>query len=1275
MKKIISLLLVLIMAVGMFSAGVINASADEPIIVDGKTLKGVKFHDIVIYEGFDRVDFIGYDEDEGEDIYGYMPDVPYTLLFSDGSSSEEKYNFWDDDGNNYYMETNLAELQLTTRFEAGKTYTATAEIAGFSGTFKVTVKSSPIKSVEIEDLTVFEYQRYVYEDEDPVHYEYYLYPNFTLTFNDGHTEKCEECWTSDTGAEYRIFVDYDQWNNPFETGKSYTVTGSLGGASDTFTVTVKENPIEKVVFDDVTFLPASHKYGYLDTDSEGNEYFHYAISWMFRDNNSPERRVATVYMKDGREIEISSKSAFDEEGNPKYPIGDFKIDDRVYKFECYDYTQDEPGEHYLPGNTYTANCTVVAVTNYRENEDGGYSYRPYDVIDGEQKVIIADSLVKSIKVTNPVLYEGIDFSSDPDAYCDYTAQFEAELQDGTVTTEIYGYGTNYWFYLDGDQYSINLNFPALLNKTLEADKTYDAYVEIAGKQFPVTFTTKGSPIESLSVTSEEIPLDNGYYDWESKQIKYYLDSSKVHVTVNFTDGSSKTVNLGSRIQIGGGYYYFDYGIISQDAASGVCKAYAEIGGVRKEFDVNIEKSNVSKMSVTGSITLDATKDATVYSYGDVADYDINSALSRNPLKINVTYKDGSTKTFTLKNAYNENAPRIDYGYDRTGEYAAVAIFGGKALNIPLKVTNASAVSMIKSMSLVKLPTFPCGMVTDNAIIWDGIQVKLTFKNGKTETATLTSSMRNGGTQYYYTAASGVKYAISFNDYLYSSDDSKNLTAYACGKTFTLKKGIATKSVKSVTILTAADKLNSEDIKVKLKFSDKTEKTVTLHEADFAFGIGGFDGYRYSSYPIYYDTGLGFTLQCYDSVEIKNGKAIRTIQIQPNSLYESIAAATGTDDVTKALIADMLSYNNYQDAEFGGTQTDKNTDTLVLNAVRYYEYVNYLNHNPQYTVEQVNEMVENLFSVSDFDASKSSYCKDGIITLDGEYQCTYVYEYNNTAAKNGNDTEFIIGYDNQKYLVVIGADNRVKKIDRSVASYSFKLASTSLVYTGKAQKPKVTASGLTEGKDFTVTYKNNTSAGTATATVKGITFSGSKTLTFKITPKQVTGLKLSTAAKTSLKLAWSKASGAKYYKLEKSTDGKKWSTVTTTTATSYTVKSLKAGTKYQFRVTALDSSKKIAGKASTVLKTGTLTSAPSVTLKSSKKKTATASWKKVTGAAKYVVYKSTNGKKWTKVTTTTKTSYILTKLSGGKKIYVKVSALNAYGKASAYSSAKKVTVKK
>ncbi len=275
-------------------------------------------------------------------------------------------------------------------------------------------------------------------------------------------------------------------------------------------------------------------------------------------------------------------------------------------------------------------------------------------------------------------------------------------------------------------------------------------------------------------------------------------------------------------------------------------------------------------------------------------------------------------------------------------------------------------------------------------------------------------------------------------------------------------------------------------------------------------------------------------------------------------------------------------------------------------------------------------------------------------------------------------------DGEYVSIVFSAKDNVclSEIDRTVIYKvgEVSLSKTKFTYTGKEQKPSVSVKDSKGNKiassNYTVSYSDNINAGTAKVTIKFKgNYSGTKTVNFAITPKQVTGLKASDIKTTSLKLSWSKTAGAKYYKVEQSTDGKKWKTVTTTDKTSYTVKSLKAGTKYQFRVTALDSTKKIAGKASSVLKTGTLTSAPTLTLKSTKSKTAVASWKKVTGAKKYVVYKSTNNKKWTKVTTTTKTSYNLTKLTGGKRIYVKVTALNAYGEASAYSSSKNVTVKK
>ncbi len=226
-----------------------------------------------------------------------------------------------------------------------------------------------------------------------------------------------------------------------------------------------------------------------------------------------------------------------------------------------------------------------------------------------------------------------------------------------------------------------------------------------------------------------------------------------------------------------------------------------------------------------------------------------------------------------------------------------------------------------------------------------------------------------------------------------------------------------------------------------------------------------------------------------------------------------------------------------------------------------------------------------------------------------------------------------------------------------------------VKTLSAKTTSSIVSGLKSGQKYsfricaykTVNEKNYYSSFSGTVVVS----TTKPTLTVK-------AAKISTSA---ISLSCTKVSGAKYYKFERTADGKNWTTLTTTTSTSYTAKNLKVGTKYYFRVTALNSSKKKIGQTSPLLKTATLTAAPSITLKTSKSKTATVSWKKVSGASNYMVYKSTDCKKWTKAGTTTKTAFTLTKLAGGKKIYVKVYANNAYTKHSAASAVKSVTVKK
>lgn len=262
-----------------------------------------------------------------------------------------------------------------------------------------------------------------------------------------------------------------------------------------------------------------------------------------------------------------------------------------------------------------------------------------------------------------------------------------------------------------------------------------------------------------------------------------------------------------------------------------------------------------------------------------------------------------------------------------------------------------------------------------------------------------------------------------------------------------------------------------------------------------------------------------------------------------------------------------------------------------------------------------------------------------------------------------------------------------------------LSATSFVYNGKTQTPTVTVKDsngktLKKGTDYELYINPDESKEIEVAHKKAVgsyfvqvvllyknasgkeCIGAKKNFTYKILPKQVTGLKQSKVTATTMALTWSKVTGVKYYKVEKyDSANKKWVAVKTVDTNTITITKLTAGTKYNFRVTALDSTKKLAGKVSATLKVQTLCVAPTITVKSTKSKTITVSWKKCAGASKYLVYTSTDGKKWTKSATVTGTSATVSKLSGGKKIYVKAYAVNAYSQNSGVSKTVSVTVKK
>ena len=155
-----------------------------------------------------------------------------------------------------------------------------------------------------------------------------------------------------------------------------------------------------------------------------------------------------------------------------------------------------------------------------------------------------------------------------------------------------------------------------------------------------------------------------------------------------------------------------------------------------------------------------------------------------------------------------------------------------------------------------------------------------------------------------------------------------------------------------------------------------------------------------------------------------------------------------------------------------------------------------------------------------------------------------------------------------------------------------------------------------------------------------------------------------------KLTWKAVSGATSYRVFRSESrGSGYSLLGTTTATSYTNTGAAVGKTYYYRVKAVNSvgtsgySNIVSGKAKTAAP-----AAPSVTAGNSSTGKPQLTWKAVSGAVKYEVYRSTRQNSgYSLLGTTTSTSYVNTGASTGTTYYYRVKAVNRDGMASGYSN--------
>lgn len=222
-----------------------------------------------------------------------------------------------------------------------------------------------------------------------------------------------------------------------------------------------------------------------------------------------------------------------------------------------------------------------------------------------------------------------------------------------------------------------------------------------------------------------------------------------------------------------------------------------------------------------------------------------------------------------------------------------------------------------------------------------------------------------------------------------------------------------------------------------------------------------------------------------------------------------------------------------------------------------------------------------------------------------------------------------------------------------------------IYTGKEIKPEVTLTyegeKLVLGRDYEVKYENNIKVGVAYADITGIgEYSGHNFETFRIVSNTVFTAKQSARTNTTVTLKWNKptakTTGYQVY-MATSKNGKysKVATITKSSTTSYKKTKLQPGKKYYFKIrNYYKSGKKTTYGNFVEVSATTCPSTPSIKL-ASNTSAVLVKWSKTSGATGYEIYQSTDNKTYTKVGTTTDTSYMVKDLKSASTYYYKVRA--------------------
>ena len=422
----------------------------------------------------------------------------------------------------------------------------------------------------------------------------------------------------------------------------------------------------------------------------------------------------------------------------------------------------------------------------------------------------------------------------------------------------------------------------------------------------------------------------------------------------------------------------------------------------------------------------------------------------------------------------------------------------------------------------------------------------------------------------------------------------------------------------------------------------------------------------SAYSILFNTGIGYTLDMYDLEELTT---------QFGAGYYRFKVRTMSTDITKNYHS---KWSSWSDSCYFDGSLELAAPTIKATNVAS-------SGKPKLTWEKVEGAAK--YEVYRATSKTGTYTRlttttgTSLTNTSAEAGKTYYYKVRAVDA-NGNKSDWSnivnrtcdLAQPTISSLTIISSTGKIKvKWGAVTGATKYELYCST---DNQTWKKLTTTTGTTINHNSGVAgtkyyYKVRAIASTSAA---NSAYSAVKSGTCDLARPTISSLTIITST-GKIKIKWGAVTGATKYELYCSTDNQTWKKLTTTTGTSINHNSAVAGTKYYYKVRAI-SSNSAANSAYSTVKSGTCDLArPTLTVKLNTGGKPVLTWTKIEGAVKYEIYRSTDNKTWTKLSTTTGTKLTNTSAVSGKTYYYKVRAIASNSAAnSAYSVIKSISAK-